>query len=215
METEFIYCRHTTPVGIKVEEISGYEQKSGKVWCELAKQVYCENGKNGYRFLEHFPSGAPFLDGENSRISISHTNHLLVVASLPSTPEVDLSVFSPRTALGIDAEKADRTQVLKIREKFLSEEELRLIADSDIINNIVAWTAKEALYKAALISGIEFKSRIAITAMPDLKANGKGAAIVTDGNGSQIDFLLYSYESDGYIISIAYSPKSATFKKRK
>lgn len=202
-------------MGIKVEEISGYEQKSGKVWCELAKQVYCENGKNGYRFLEHFPSGAPFLDGENSRISISHTNHLLVVASLPSTPEVDLSVFSPRTALGIDAEKADRTQVLKIREKFLSEEELRLIADSDIINNIVAWTAKEALYKAALISGIEFKSRIAITAMPDLKANGKGAAIVTDGNGSQIDFLLYSYESDGYIISIAYSPKSATFKKRK
>ena len=215
METEFIYYRHTTPVGIKVEEISGCEHKSGNVWCELAKQVYYENGKNGYRFLEHFPSGAPYLDGENSRISISHTNHLLVVASLPNTPEADLSVFSPRTALGVDVEKADRTQVLKIREKFLSKEELSLISDSDIITNIVAWTAKEAIYKAALISGIEFKSQILISTLPNLKTDCKGSAIIINNDGSTIDFLLYSYESDGYIITIAYSPKSATFKKRK
>lgn len=216
METEFIYYRHTTPVGIKIEEISGYEQKSGKIWCELARQVYCENGKNGYRFINHYPSGVPFLEGESSRISISHTNHMFVVASLPSTPEANLEEFNVRTALGVDVERKSRGQVLKIRDKFLSDVELNSIDSEDVEKNIIAWTSKEALYKASLIEGIEFKSRIIITQLPDLHSDGKGKAYIIDNEKNKIDFLLYSYISDDeYIITIAYSQKSSTFKKHR
>lgn len=215
METEFIYYRHITPVGIKVEEITGYEQKSGKVWLELAKQVYCENGAKGYRFLEHFPSGVPFLAGESSRISLSHTNHILVVATLPNTPEADLSNFSPRTALGIDVEAKNRSQVLKIREKFLSETEMKFVAEDDVKANIIAWTAKEAIYKAALIEGLEFKNKICLNGLPKLGGGDVATACVLTDEGEKIDFNLFSYESEGYIITLAFSPKCATFKKRR
>ena len=64
METEFIYYRHTTPIGVRIEEITGYEQLSGPNWVAFAKQVFSENSKDGYRVIDHYDSGAPFLDGE-------------------------------------------------------------------------------------------------------------------------------------------------------
>ena len=66
METEFIYYRHTTPIGVRIEEITGYEQLSGPNWVAFAKQVFSENSKDGYRVIDHYDSGAPFLDGESS-----------------------------------------------------------------------------------------------------------------------------------------------------
>ena len=56
MEDEFIYWP-PPPVGIKVEEISGMESKSGIIWRELAMQIYCENGRGGFREIGHFPNG--------------------------------------------------------------------------------------------------------------------------------------------------------------
>ncbi|MDE6299895.1 MAG: hypothetical protein K2M10_09675, partial [Muribaculaceae bacterium] len=76
METECIYWPHPTPVGIKVEEISGMENRSGEIWRRMALQVYCENGKDGFREIGHFSNGAPFLFGQNNRISITHTDQL-------------------------------------------------------------------------------------------------------------------------------------------
>lgn len=215
METEFIYYRHNTPIGVRVEEITGHEQSSGAIWTALAKQVFCENGKDGYRVIDHYPSGAPFLDAEKSRISVSHTGHMLVVATLPRTPEADLSQFSPRTALGIDVEAIDRSQVLKVRDRYLNELELELIPADNVAANVIAWTAKEALYKAALIEGIDFRSRIIICSLPELGSEVTAEAYVVDNDGQKIPFRLYSYESEGYVITIAISPKSATFKKTK
>ena len=108
METDFIYWRHLTPVGIKVEEITGREDKSGLVWLDMARQIYCENGRDGvFRAVLHLDSGVPLLDGEQTRISVTHTDGLLAVASLPKTPEADLREFSLRTSLGIDAERRE------------------------------------------------------------------------------------------------------------
>ena len=144
METEFIYYRHNTPIGVQVEEITGYEQLSGPNWVAFAKQVFSENSKDAYRVIDHYESGALFLDGESSRISVSHTGHMLIVASLPRTPEADLSVFSPRTALGIDVESKEREQVLKVRERYLNDDELTMVPADDVVANVIAWTAKEA-----------------------------------------------------------------------
>ncbi len=223
MENDFIYWRHPTPPGIKVEEICGGDDRAG-VWRDMAMQIYCENGKDGYREVGHFSSGAPFLYSDQSRISITHTKGLLAVATLPRTPEAEMGVFSERTALGIDAERLDRSQVLKLRERFLSPDELQMTDAEDITANIMAWTIKEALYKAALTPGLDFRSAIRIISMPQLHENpvdpkapipvyGKGEIIFPDGTKAEMN--LYSYESEGCCVTLAFSPKSATWKKHK
>lgn len=165
---EFIYWRHPTIPGIKVEEISGGEHYSGALWLEMARQVYCENGKDQYREIGHFQNGAPFLYGDESRISITHCDGLLAVATLPPTPEVELGIYSDRAALGIDAERADRTQILRIRDRFLNEEELDMAAADDVAANIQLWTIKEAAYKACLTDGLDFRRDILIRKLPRL-----------------------------------------------
>ena len=163
---DFIYWRHPTIPGIKVEEVSGGEHYKGNVWLDMARQLYCENGKEAYRDLGHFRNGAPFLYGESARISLTHCQGLLAVATLPPTPEVDLSTYSNRAALGIDAERADREQVIHIRDRFLSPEELEMIPADDVTANVMAWTIKEAAYKAAFTAGLDFRTQIRITKMP-------------------------------------------------
>ncbi len=230
METEFIYWRHRTVPGIKVEEICGADDKPLKLWLEIAYQVYGENGRDGFRELGHYRNGAPFIQGETSRISVTHSGRFLAIATLPPTPEVNLSNFSERAAMGIDAESANREQVLKIRDKFLSEDEQKFIPADDVTENIIAWTAKEALYKSALTEGLDFRNDIKILKLPsigaavpvreDIESSQKciGKATINIKEGDQtipIAMLLYSYESEGNIVTLAYSPKCAKFGKEK
>lgn len=224
-EQDFVYWRHLLPIGIKVEEVSGGARYSDhKTWLSLALQIYCENGRDGYRELEHFDSGAPYLAGEDTRISLTHTHGLFAVATLPRTPEAALHDFSPRTAMGIDAERRDRDRVLKVRERFLSPEELAIIAPDDVKANITAWTAKEALYKAALTPGLDIRRDLIIKSLPaPMKVrkgeNGKPLFEYTTGEGAvrikdkEFPMNLFCYDSDDYRITLAYSPKCATFAK--
>lgn len=226
MESELIYWRHPTPIGIKVEEVSGMQDKSGRLWREMALQIYCENGIDGYREVGHFSNGAPFLFGETSRISLTHTNHLLAVATLPKTPEADLAKFSQRAALGIDAESLDRSQVIKVRNKFLSDSEKDFIKEDNLEANIIAWTAKEALYKAGMTEGIDFKNDIVIEKLPEIDRDmnmpgspepviGKATIILPSETGTtSVVMELYSYESEGCCVTIAYSPKCAKFGRK-
>lgn len=219
---EFVTWHHKTPVGIKVDEVFGMDSRSGKVWMELARQIYCEQGEPNYRVIDHFSNGAPFLQGSQSRISITHTTHFFAVASLPRTPESDLAVFSPRTAMGIDTEPLDRSQVVKLRERFLSEEELKLIPAEDVVENVKAWTAKEALYKAAMTPGLDFRKSIRLLSLPAFDQSPSkgeprlGEAILEFPQETGIapqPMKLYSYESYGCCVTIAFSPKCAKFGK--
>lgn len=213
METQFIYWRHILPCGVKVEEISGGEDRSGAVWRTLAKQVYSENGRDGFRQIDHLESGAPLLYDEPTRISITHTGHLLAVASLPRTPEADLETFSMRTALGIDAESETREQTVKVRQKFLSEQEQKMIEADDIAANVTAWTCKEALYKAALHPGIDFRTQLRIRELPVPDSNKPGAGSIVFPDGEEAEMELFSYRSEGCVVTVAYSPKCAKYKK--
>lgn len=208
------------------------ENKSGEIWREMAIQIYCENGRDSYREIGHFSNGAPFLYGMPTRISITHTAHLLAVASLPKTPEADLASFNTRTALGIDAEKLDRVQVIKVRSRFLSDRELEMIPADNQEKNIIAWTVKEALYKAALAPGIDFRNDLVIDSMPELdrEMNLPGSPAPVYGKAriifrsnleetsakapEEVEMELYSYLSDDYCVTLAYSPKCAKFSKR-
>lgn len=214
MEDEFIYWEHVTPVGIKVEEIFGTGDKSEKIWLVMARQIYCEHGGDVYREISHTVSGVPYLEDSKSRISISHTDHFLAVASLPRTPEADLLEFHPRTALGIDVERCDREQVLRVRDKFLSEAEKQKIDSENVLLNIIAWTSKEAMYKAGMMEGADFCNDCMIVDMPDIDGNGKGRGMIKRVDGQTYEMELYSYISEGVVVTLAYHPKCATFKKR-
>lgn len=93
--------------------------------------------------LAHLPSGAPVLVGSPDApgISISHGGGMAAVAIGPHDH-----------AFGIDIE-APRPKLLRVARKFLSPDEMSL-AGSDLIAHLRYWTAKEAVYKAALTPGL-------------------------------------------------------------
>lgn len=235
MDNDFLYWRHPTLPGIKVEEITGASSRSGRVWLEMAYQVYCENGKDSYRDIGHYRNGAPFLYGEATRISITHCPGFLAVATLPPTPDAELGVFSPETSMGIDAERANRAQVLKIRSRYLCPTELNLVEADDVERSIQAWTMKEAAYKAALTEGISFRDNIIIEKMPPLgpptpvydrneyDPHGDGTGFHDDDygevrvifpDGSCQKLLTFSYASEGHIVTLAFSPQCVRFRKK-
>lgn len=218
METDFIYWRHKTPIGVKVEEITGADQRQGAVWRAMAMQVYCENGREGYRSVEHLQIGAPLLYDSFERISITHTDHFLAVATLPPTPETPLGLYSARAALGIDAERADRSQVLGIRSRFLSPDELAMTGlgeDPSVLQrSIVAWTAKEAIYKAALQPGLDLREGIRLHRLPDIDTGTLGEGCFVAADGHEEEMILYAYRSEQIIVTLAISPRSATWSKQ-
>ena len=223
---DFMYEREVAPCGVAIEEIYGAEEKSAKVWKLFAMQIFSE-AEGDYREIDHLDNGAPILDRIPQRISVSHTSHCLVVASLPKTPDIELYSVNPRTALGIDLEKSDRAQVLKIRDKFLSESEKMLIpeiadidkaTEKDIKDNILAWTCKEALYKADMGMAPDWKGDYRIVALPRIASEmrsatpekyGKGVIATSDG---EIEMLLSSWEFEGHVVTLAFSGKIARFQ---
>ena len=98
--------------------------------------------------LFYSEEGKPFLQSENCHISISHSHDKLVILCNSISPT------------GIDIELI-RDKVLKIKDKFLSAEELKS-AGNNIEKLIVYWAAKEALYKLYGLKEVEFARNLYI-----------------------------------------------------
>lgn len=220
MNMDFVYERLRTPVGVKVELVSGGEGLSKRVRELMARQVYAENGRDDYRIISHLDNGAPILEGEDCRISLTHTSGLFAVATLAPTPGANLAEFSPLTALGIDAEPIDREQVLRVHDRFLGDRELPLIAPDDLQANILAWTAKEAVYKAMLTPGLDFQQSIVITRLPKLDSepaksrpheDDYGSAYAIDREGREVRFKIYSFLYGDHAVTLAVTTSSATY----
>lgn len=223
---DFVYEKEIAPCGVSVETIYGADDKSAKVWKLFALQIYSESGSD-YRQIGHMENGAPLLDEVPKRISLTHTTHFLAVASLPKTPETELTEVSHRTSMGIDAEISNRRQVLNIKEKFLSAEELKLMpatgdennaSDADILAYILAWTCKEALYKADLGKATDWKEDYKIVRLPEIAKDIKqatpekyGKGIISDPNLGNMEMTLSSWLCQGHVVTLAFSPKIARF----
>ncbi len=233
--SDFIYEKNISRSGIAVEEIYGADEKTPKVWKLFALQILSEV-EGDYRNIEHFDNGAPFFDGISQRISVSHTTHHLVVASIPKTPDINLEEVNIRTAIGVDIERADRQQVLKVLDKFLTAEEQMLLpscpevvdaslslsdddASQPTTEYILAWTCKEALYKAVMGVAPDWKEDYRIIALPKLANDIKsatidkyGKAVINIPGADPIDIHLSSWQSEGHIITLAFSKKIPMFK---
>ncbi|MDE5786267.1 MAG: 4'-phosphopantetheinyl transferase superfamily protein [Duncaniella sp.] len=90
----------------------------------------------------HRPSGAPVVacNGMNHNVSLSHSCSTIVIA-----------VAGDEKAIGVDVETY-REQLERVQSKYLSDEERKLFTAP--IDKLKAWTAKEAVYKAALTPGL-------------------------------------------------------------
>ena len=100
--------------------------------------------------LCHDRQGAPSVEGEAMNISITHTSRLVAVA------------LDENRIVGLDAERMDRHQVIKVRGKFLNASEQQFIAPDDLTAHVVAWTAKEAIIKAERNSALDWTEGIVL-----------------------------------------------------
>ena len=90
--------------------------------------------------LSHRSDGAPFIEGFGGYISISHGAGLAVLA---------VSALRP---IGVDVE-CWRDSLLTVAPRVLDEAELQACGD-DRMALLRAWTAKEAIFKAAGVEGL-------------------------------------------------------------
>ncbi|MDE6459694.1 MAG: 4'-phosphopantetheinyl transferase superfamily protein [Paramuribaculum sp.] len=102
--------------------------------------------------LSHKPSGAPFVEGTEKYISVSHGAGYAVVA-VGDKP------------IGVDIE-APRQQLDRIRHKFMRPDD----CSESLLH---AWTAKEAAFKAAESANVT---------VHDIAINGNSASIPGFGN---------------------------------
>lgn len=134
--------------GIPVEDLLGLPVKRQRE--KAAERLLLCRAFGQPVTLCHDSQGAPFIDGMEVNISITHTQRLVALA-------VDDS-----QVIGIDAELVDRQQVIKVRDKFLNASEKQFLAADDLAAHIIAWTAKEAVIKAERNSALDWTDGICL-----------------------------------------------------
>lgn len=120
-----------------------------KEW--LATRVLLKELLGEELMIAYHPDGAPYLpDRPDLSISVSHTKGYVAVYCKVGAP------------VGIDIEYwANR--ILKIKHKFLSEEELAMVdQENETGHLLICWCAKEALFKLIRQEEVDFKTHLHI-----------------------------------------------------
>ena len=134
MTTELSYSH--TRIYIKALESRGRQAERAAV-AELVREALGEDVT-----IDHRSDGSPTVDVPGMVISVSHCATCAAIA-LSDRP------------VGIDVE-TDRSQLARVAPRVLSPAELACYSD----RLQAAWTLKEALYKAALTPGLDFRRDI-------------------------------------------------------
>jgi phosphopantetheinyl transferase len=136
-----------------------------------------ETEKNGTLFLlkQLFPlhspalhyteKGKPYVSDYPGGISISHSHDLLAILA-----------DEEEKYTGLDVEQV-RDKVLKIRHKFLSENEKQFIPEKNVIMHIMAWCAKETLYKIHSEGMLDFIGNLVLEPFAEDDTHIKGHCI--------------------------------------
>ena len=100
----------------------------------LASRILLQQLLNQNIEIEYLSNGKPILISPNYNLSLSHSKDFAAV------------IISQNKEVGIDIEKM-RSNMETLKEKFLSEKELKTIKTSDNFLLHLYWGAKEAIYK--------------------------------------------------------------------
>jgi phosphopantetheinyl transferase len=135
--------------------------------------------------VEYDDSGKPFLAGSGFHISVTHTDDLAAV------------IISRNAKVGIDIEKV-RSRIEKVKDKFLSDEELSMILKERELEHLtLAWCAKESLYKLYGKRNLDFRENIRIC-LPVMAGEKFSGEIRCDGIVSKYE--LHSEMIHDYIL---------------
>lgn len=145
--------------------------------------------------FSHYSDGAPYVDGADMTVSVSHCHTHVAVAVGPAD-----------CALGVDIERW-RDQLERVKQRFLSEASLRAW-DNGRESLLRAWTLMEATYKAARINGLDIRNNLQMRPGITVSLDGydaiAGQCAVTDTDRH----LLYDYTSillePELIVSLVY-----------
>lgn len=175
--------------GINIDEIANIKAQSRQTEL-LVEQLLLYIIFNKATTLLHKPNGAPYILESDLNISISHTVGYVCIATHPTQ------------LIGIDIELLG-TRVIKVRDKFLNENEKRWISKDNITANLIAWTAKEALFKVVPQDEIDFREHLQLQPFKavdfgQITYNGT----VTRTATSQIYNITTDIELD-YVLSLA------------
>lgn len=132
--------------------------------------------------LSHNDDGSPQLIGCDLNISISHCKGMVIVVSHPDKK------------IGVDIERW-RNTLLKVKTKFLSQAEMDYYTSPDDL--LVAWTCKEAIYKAAGYPGLDFVHDINL---PLNNIDNKAIVHLPDGDRQ---FSLFTTASSEFTLTLA------------
>ena len=138
--------------------------------------------------LRHTPDGKPFVTASNEVfISVTHTFGLVCIATNEHHP------------IGIDVERRG-TRVLRVRDKFLAPDEQKFIPADDVDAHLIAWTAKEALYKVAATPGMSFRDDLRLLPFRTLAAG----PLSLHGQCAGKQYSIRSMAWYGHVITLAY-----------
>jgi phosphopantetheinyl transferase len=124
----------------------------------------------------------PFLNNFPFEISISHANHMAAV------------IIYEGKKVGIDIEKISE-RILKIKNKFLSTEELKFISSTNELEQLhVCWGAKESLFKLYGKGSLPFIEGIKINAFEYSKTGQVAASIAIPAYHANFNVQYLKYE---------------------
>ncbi|NCC98844.1 MAG: 4'-phosphopantetheinyl transferase superfamily protein [Bacteroidia bacterium] len=138
--------------------------------------------------IDHLPSGKPFVKNKQCEISISHTKNYITAAIHDNNP------------IGIDIEyKGER--VLRIQERFMSESEIDAARSTNQFTEcdytLLCWCAKEAMYKKAGLSGIDFKKDFYVH-----NAENGNVRVLVHKDSINKDFVFHYEHTDEFFVVV-------------
>ena len=139
------------------------------------------------KLVEYFPSGMPYLSDNSFHISISHTRGYVAV------------ILSSQKKVGIDIEQYGE-RILKLRTKFLSEQEIQTISsEKEIYHLLLHWSAKETMFKLLGEQDVEFKEHLLISPFhPEEKGTFTARELRT---AEQQNFLIHYQTHPDFVIT--------------
>lgn len=138
------------------------------------------------KIIQYTAEGKPYLSDNSYNISISHTKGYAAV------------ILSKNDKVGIDIEYIS-DKVKRVRSRFISDHEY-IDDKNEIIHLLLHWSAKESMYKAIKMTGVDFKQDLHIEKFePTCSGTFLGRETFTQTNNK---FIIHYWVKEHYVITL-------------
>ena len=172
-----------------LQTINAPDRKMASVAARMLLKQMLSHWKMPYRGLIKNENGVPQLEGNDCKISISHSGSYA------------MALLHKNKKNGIDVELV-RDKILKIAHRVFSENEIEM-AGGNIEKLTVLWCAKEAIYKMHANKKLSFRDNMLISPFEMEKSKGNTMAKLMVGD--IINEYKINYEKFGdYLMAYTY-----------